>query len=128
MKITEEFRLLIDRWSRAKDQLDYYKAEESELRRKVAGQILDDVHEPTSQVAHGFGVTVVATYVVNTNINESVFHELDAKQWLTKVDLDCVDWKLKLVPKNLKKLPKTSKLWRAITSKPGMPKLDVKPS
>jgi hypothetical protein len=116
-------------WSIAKAQLDHWKATEMRLRKTICDELFENrVGRFTSiKIIDGpdNSVQVKAKSVSNFSVNEVMLNDLVAAELLTLEDTACFERKLKIKDSLLNKRPGDSPVWRAITQKPGAPKLEV---
>lgn len=120
----------VEEWMTAQAKMKHYKKLEGELRREICDALLEGqvgkVTEKMEFETDGGRLVVKATSVVNRGVDEEQLTQLYADGQLTDEDNLCFVRKLAIVDKFLNKLPSTSNVWKAITEKPGMPKLEAK--
>jgi predicted unusual protein kinase regulating ubiquinone biosynthesis (AarF/ABC1/UbiB family) len=63
--------------------------------------------------------------MVNRKVDEEMLNQLYSDGYLTEADNLCFIRKLSIVEGMLSKIDPKSNVWKAITEKPGMPKLEV---
>jgi len=121
----------ISEWLVAQARLRHYKKLEADLRCEICDDMFGGRTGRFSEkseldLENGQHVMVKATSVTNRSVDEEMLHQLYADGFLTEADNLCFVRKLAIVEKYLNKAPSTSNVWKAITEKPGMPKLEVK--
>jgi hypothetical protein len=116
-------------WRVAQARLKHYKNLEGDLRREICEEMFDGrVGKFTEKLEfEGDGVVFVvkATSVVNRKVDEEMLHQLYQDGHLTDNDNLCFFRKLAIIDKALNARPANSNVWKAITEKPGMPKLEI---
>lgn len=119
----------ITEWMTYQARMKHYKKLEGELRREICEELFDGrTGKFTEQMefeTEDGKLVVKATSVVNRGVDEEQLNQLYADGHLTDEDNFCFVRKLAIVDKFLNKLPSTSNVWKAITEKPGMPKLEA---
>ena len=118
-------KLSVDKWLKAKDELDVAKLKEMTLRKALAASVINNEVAPKAyhvEVAHG---RLTATLKHNFKIDMGVYTKIEHK--LKSNELDCIklDPKLKLKEFNL--LDKKSLLRKAVIETPATPTLTFKP-
>jgi hypothetical protein len=113
-------------WSEAKASLDHYKKHEGKLRREICEEMFEGkTGKFTCTETIDGDVLVTAKSVTNLTADEEMLLQLHTDGFLTPEDDLCFERKLKIKDSDLRKRPATSNVWKAITEKPGMPKLEV---
>ena len=74
----------------------------------------------------GIAVEAKATSVTSYAVDEDLLESLETEGICSDEDKACFVRKLSIVNSLLNKRPSDSPVWRTITEKPGMPKLEVK--
>jgi predicted RNase H-like HicB family nuclease len=69
---------------------------------------------------------IIARSTTSFKVDEEELQNLKDQGLLTETDETCFERKLSIKDGPLRKLPKDSVVWRAITEKPGMPTLEVR--
>lgn len=116
----------IKAWKDAKAKLKHWKAEEALLRLEICAEIIggDVGHFSRKQVVGD--EELKASAVLNMNVDEAMLSYLNGCEKLTPDELECFKRPLKIVEGKLRKLPRDSSVWKAITETPGMSQLEVK--
>ncbi len=125
----------INKWIHACAQMKHYKIVESDQRREICVELFEDktgrftktinvsVIPPDSEAQIEY--KVVGTSKTSFKIDEAILQGLKDEGLLTEADEACFERKLSVKEGPLRKLPKDSAVWRAITEKPGMPTLAI---
>jgi hypothetical protein len=119
----------ITKWQEASQGLDYYKKLEATLRRKICEEIFKDrtgKFSTTEKLQFDtYYLRIKASSVTSLKVDEEMLVHLHQDGLLTELDNNCFERKLHIKDGALRKIPTSSHVWRAITEKPGMPKLEV---
>ncbi len=122
---TNEFVHELDVWIHFKHVLKEAKEKEADTRHTICTHMFGDYIGEFRVVDSGKGFKVNAVSKVNISVDEALLTALNKEEEFTPDEAACFDWKIKIKESNLKKLPKTSRVWKAITTKPAMPTLEV---
>jgi len=121
--------IYVEKWQEAAANLKHWKKVEAELRRNICETMFEDrTGKFTTSENFKFPehtLNIKATSVTSFKVDEVLLLQLHADGLLNDVDNSCFERKLHIIDKDLRKIPATSHVWRAITEKPGMPKLEV---
>jgi len=120
----------IKEWGVAQANLKHWKAVESNLRKEICedmfagrtGKFTEKQKFEGDDVVIEIKATSITSYVVDEDLLES----LEVEGICSDEDKACFMRKLSIVNSLLNARPSDSPVWRAITEKPGMPKLEVK--
>lgn len=119
-----EFLARIEKWQKLKKTLGETKDAEADLRREICEEMFDG-KTGKFEVAVSDGDTVVtAKSKINVSLSYKDLLALIKEASLTEDELKCYNLKVSLLT-GVSKLPKESRLRKAITSKPAMPELIV---
>ena len=116
-------------------KMKHYKQEESSQRRVICRELFEgqtgrftknvelSVTEPRTETVTNYKIVGVSK--TSFKIDEAELQKLKDAGMLTETDEACFERKLSVKEGPLRKLPKDSVVWRAITEKPGMPTLAI---
>ncbi len=121
----------LQQWLDAKAKLDHYRKLETNLRIEICTEMFEGKtgkftcsEEIESNSGDNFLVT--AKSVANLSVDEAMLHQLYQDGFLSDDDNLCFERKLKIIDSKLRGIASSSNVWKAITEKPGKPKLEVK--
>ncbi len=123
MPITPE---QVKEWKESKANLKYWKGRETDLRRVICDAMIQGRVEHFSIKEIVGDEELKASAVLNMAVDEADLNALHAENPFTAAELECFKRPLGIVDGKLRKLPRESEVWKAITEKPGMPQLEVK--
>ncbi len=109
-------------WIEAKAQLDKWKKQESDLRKKICTHFLEGQVVGTHNFTKG-DYLIKAVKKITTSIDEEALSAV----WddLTEDEQECVKFKPSIVSKAYKECDEHTTLDQAITTKPAMPGLTI---
>jgi hypothetical protein len=130
-------------WINTAANLKQYKASEAKQRRELCEELFEGKTGKFTQKklfkcvppdltdmekAHGLTLEleIIAKSTTSFKVDEEELQNLKDQGLLTETDEACFERKLSVKDGPLRKLPKDSVVWRAITEKPGMPTLEVR--
>lgn len=110
-------------WKFAKQQLAIWKSAELELRNEICDQLFNSRVGwfTVNDQENGLSAKSKLKY----NVDAVILKELELEQLLSQEDVNCFKPKVELNESKIKKLPKESNLWKAITVSPATPELKV---
>ena len=120
----------LQQWHEAKAKLDHFKKLETKLRLEICTEMFEGrtgkftCSEEIEVGDNSFAV--VAKSVTNLSVDEAMLHQLYQDGFLSDDDNLCFERKLKIIDSKLRGITSKSNVWKAITEKPGKPKLEVK--
>ena len=115
----------IDKWLKAKEELNKWKALEIKLRKDIVEQVAPGETEAKTHSYHTkFGIIKVK---INTylKIDENVLEAITPK--LSEAELNSFKWKAEVKRREFNLLDKKSLLRKAVIETPGSPTLEFKP-
>ncbi len=122
-------------WLRTCANMKHFKIEEASQRKKICDELFEDktgrfTKNITVSISPPGSVTstdykVVGTSKTSFKIDEETLQTLKDEGLLTEADEACFERNLSVKEGPLRKLPKDSAVWTAITEKPGMPTLTI---
>jgi predicted RNase H-like HicB family nuclease len=130
-------------WINTAANLKQYKASEAKQRIELCKEIFEgrtgkftakklfkcippDETEGPFTASGTLELEIVAKSTTSFKVDEEELQNLKDQGLLTEIDESCFERKLSVKDGALRKLPKDSVVWRAITEKPGMPTLEVR--
>jgi len=120
----------IKEWGIASANLKHWKALETNLRREICEDMFagrtGKFTETQRFEGEGVAINAKATSVTSYAVDEDKVELMITANILSVQDRECFVKKISIVNSMLNSRPSDSPVWRAITEKPGMPKLEVK--